>query len=206
MSRSHLRASDFREMPWKNGGGFTSELALRPPGASLTAGFVWRLSMAKIQQSGPFSAFPGYERLIMQLSGPPMELLHRRDSASSPIRAELARFAAYRFPGEWATEGKLGGGTAQDFNLMLRRGQAEGELRSFQLAPGTGEHLTLAQACFIYIWEGACEVRSEGEAAAVKVGKGEGYLIENEAGSALRLEAPLSLESPLLCIVAHVST
>ena len=51
--------------PWKNGGGCTTEIAIAPPGASLDA-FEWRISLATIAASGPFSAFPGVDRTLVQ--------------------------------------------------------------------------------------------------------------------------------------------
>ncbi|MDP1908248.1 MAG: HutD family protein, partial [Hyphomicrobium sp.] len=40
-----LRAKDYRRMPWKNGGGETTEIAISPEGAALDS-FDWRVSMA----------------------------------------------------------------------------------------------------------------------------------------------------------------
>ena len=55
-------------MRWKNGGGETAEIAVSPPGAALDA-FDWRLSMAKVETDGPFSAFPGIDRTLAILEG-----------------------------------------------------------------------------------------------------------------------------------------
>lgn len=52
-----IRASEYKTMPWKNGGGVTVEIAIHPPGASVNA-FDWRISMATVAQDGPFSSFP----------------------------------------------------------------------------------------------------------------------------------------------------
>ena len=40
-----LTAKDYRIMPWKNGGGTTTEIAVFPAGASLET-FEWRFSPA----------------------------------------------------------------------------------------------------------------------------------------------------------------
>ena len=43
-------------MPWRNGGGTTSEIVVEPgPGGR----FHFRLSIADVEASGPFSGFPG---------------------------------------------------------------------------------------------------------------------------------------------------
>lgn len=39
----HLHPSDYRVMPWKDGGGSTTEIAIEPPGSSLTEPFLWRV-------------------------------------------------------------------------------------------------------------------------------------------------------------------
>jgi hypothetical protein len=56
-----LRAADHRTMPWKNGGGETTEIAVSPPHAGL-ADFDWRISMAKVASDGSFSIFPEIDR------------------------------------------------------------------------------------------------------------------------------------------------
>ena len=61
-------------MPWKNGGGSTTEIAIAPAGASVSSGFDWRVSMADVVSDGPFSAFNGYDRQLALLSGGGMVL------------------------------------------------------------------------------------------------------------------------------------
>src|SRR5687768_11288563 len=70
MRMRHLKADNYRRQPWKNGGGFTTELMVEPDGDR----WLWRLSIANVEQSGPFSDFAGYERTLMLLSGEGMEL------------------------------------------------------------------------------------------------------------------------------------
>jgi uncharacterized protein len=61
-----IKRSSFATVPWKNGGGITHE-ALRVPAAG--AAFDWRVSLAQIDQSGPFSDFSGYRRAMVLLQG-----------------------------------------------------------------------------------------------------------------------------------------
>ena len=75
MSLKVLRAEDYPRMPWKNGGGSTEEIT-RDAGTGLD-GFGWRLSIADIGESGGFSTFAGYERVITVLQGDGMTLTRR---------------------------------------------------------------------------------------------------------------------------------
>ena len=69
-----VRPDGHRVMPWKNGFGTTTEIAIDPPTADVGGRFRWRLSIADVERSGPFSAFPGYERTIMVIAGNGMDL------------------------------------------------------------------------------------------------------------------------------------
>ena len=67
MSARVLRTADYRRMRWKNGGGWTTELAVSPePGADA---FDWRISIAEIESDGAFSTFPLCDRWIALLEG-----------------------------------------------------------------------------------------------------------------------------------------
>src|SRR5487761_727801 len=70
-----LQPQDYRRMPWKNGLGMTTELAVSPVGAGLNGRpFDWRVSLAEIETGCEFSLFPGYDRSILLSEGAGMEL------------------------------------------------------------------------------------------------------------------------------------
>lgn len=125
-----LRPADYRVMPWKNGLGTTTELVVEPSGAGLDA-FTYRLSMADLLATGPFSLFPGVDRVLVQLEGEPMTLVHEGGDAH-----ELELLVPYRFAGELATEGRLPRPPARDFNVMVRRDRASADLAVHRLAAG----------------------------------------------------------------------
>ena len=106
-----LRAADYPRMPWKNGGGSTEEIT-RDAGAGLD-GFGWRLSIADIGESGGFSMFAGYERVITVLQGEGMIL--RVDGQDTRPLLPLDPFA---FSGESQVSCALLGGPIRDFNLI----------------------------------------------------------------------------------------
>jgi hypothetical protein len=105
------------DTPWKNGLGRTRELACWPAGSSLGA-FDWRVSIATIGASAPFSRFDGIDRTIMLLSGPGVRL----SSADGTLDQRLDRpCRPFSFAGELALEGEPLGGESRDFNVMTRR-------------------------------------------------------------------------------------
>lgn len=61
-----IRRSSFAAIPWKNGGGITHEAIRVPPTGDA---FQWRVSVAQIDSSGPFSDFSGYQRRMALLQG-----------------------------------------------------------------------------------------------------------------------------------------
>src|SRR5690349_9614552 len=70
---------DFVVMPWKNGKGTTTQFAIHPPGSSIADNsFVWRLSSATMSESGPFSSYPQYTRILIHTEGSPTLHLHMK--------------------------------------------------------------------------------------------------------------------------------
>ena len=61
-----LARREYTCQPWRNGGGETAEIAVRPGAGS---DFLWRLSLATITRSGPFSTFPGVSRIFTLVEG-----------------------------------------------------------------------------------------------------------------------------------------
>jgi len=113
-----LRAGDHLVMPWKNGGGATTQIALAPEGAGLE-GFDWRVSMARVSEDGPFSAFPGIDRTLAVLDGAGI-VLEIEGRAPCEVTADGAPAA---FPGDAATIGRLIDGPIADLNVMSVRGR-----------------------------------------------------------------------------------
>lgn len=110
-----FRVSDRVFRPWKNGGGETAEITVSPLGADFD-NFDWRISTAIVATSGPFSTFPGVDRVLTVLEGGAMVLTvgtqdHRLDSGSAP----------FAFPGDLSAAAQLADKALLDFNVMVRR-------------------------------------------------------------------------------------
>lgn len=110
---------DLPRQPWKNGSGFTREIAAEPFGALAPGDFLWRVSVADVDASGPFSSFPGMDRIIIQLNGGSM-LLHFVDGRSERLRP----LEPFSFPGEAAVHCEISGDRSSDLNVFVRRGLA----------------------------------------------------------------------------------
>ncbi|MBA3446439.1 MAG: HutD family protein [Pseudaminobacter sp.] len=113
-----IRAADCRRMPWKNGGGETTEIAVSPPVAGLDD-FDWRLSMARVESSGPFSMFPGIDRTLAILDGEGI-ILHVEDRIPFGLTGKSDPLP---FPADVPTRANLVAGAVTDLNMMTRRGR-----------------------------------------------------------------------------------
>ena len=114
-----LPASSYRAMPWRNGLGTTTEIAVEP-GAD--GRFRWRLSIADVPRSGPFSRFDGYDRVIAVVAGAGMHLA----VAGTPAVRLDRDSAPHGFPGEAPTDCTLIDGPIRDFNLIFDRSTTKG--------------------------------------------------------------------------------
>lgn len=144
-----INFEDLRTTPWKNGGGVTREIACFPQHASFDD-FAWRISIADVSQSGPFSVLPGIDRIIALLDGDGMQLRFddgRQHALSTPL-------VPFRFRGEDRVQAELMGAASRDFNLMLRRDMVDGSLAVFrEVATLECEPGFLALFCAAGRWE-----------------------------------------------------
>ncbi|WP_223217566.1 HutD/Ves family protein [Paraburkholderia phenoliruptrix] len=122
-----IRAAQLVASPWKNGGGVTREVAAHPADAGLDT-FVWRVSVADVARAGPFSRFAGIDRTLVLLAGAGMLLDEVQSDAAATTHALTQPLDVARFAGEARIDARLVDGATRDFNLMVRRGFAQGEL------------------------------------------------------------------------------
>ena len=117
--RQALGPADFQKMPWKNGLGVTTELAVaRRPGED---GFDWRISTATVASPGPFSAFAGIDRSLAIVRGGALTL----NIEGHPDVTLTTRTPPCAFGGELAVRCTplldTAGVPIDDFNVMTRR-------------------------------------------------------------------------------------
>ena len=115
-----IHLADVPATPWRNGGGLTRELAAWPSDGT----WRWRMSVAEVTASGPFSRFEGITRWFAVLKGAGVVLTVRTPSDSvdaGPCEHRLTLTdPALCFDGDATTHCALMGGPTQDFNLMVR--------------------------------------------------------------------------------------
>jgi len=125
-------------MPWRNGLGTTLEIARAP---AAPAQFQWRLSLATVAHSAPFSSYPGYRRSVSLIEGAGFQL-DVEGQAAARLRAVGD---SIQFPGDAATTCTLIDGPSTDLSLMVLEpgsilsvtaSPCEGE-RAYRAAPGT---------------------------------------------------------------------
>jgi uncharacterized protein len=106
--------------PWRNGGGLTRDLLAWPDAVAWQC----RISVADVERSGPFSAYPGVDRCFTVLQGAGV-VLHlpggprRLTACSAPLAFDGA-----------ATPGcDLVDGATLDLNLMVQRDAGSGGMQ-----------------------------------------------------------------------------
>ena len=115
-----IRAADYIEQRWKNDGGVTHEIA-----ADAESPPAWRISVATIEQSGPFSDFRGYDRTIVALEG-------RVTLTVNGETIPLVELEPIAFAGEAQVACAIEGHLARDFNVMTLRSEFSHDIEIVQ--------------------------------------------------------------------------
>jgi hypothetical protein len=109
-----IHRSSFTAVPWKNGGGVTHEAIRVPPRGDP---FLWRVSVATVDSSGPFSDFSGYQRKMVLLQGKGVAL-----EFGSGQQGTLRSVGDWlEFDGAMPTRCELLDGPCVDLNLMVSK-------------------------------------------------------------------------------------
>jgi hypothetical protein len=108
-----VRFAELTAVPWRNGGGVTREVM--SAGGSGSQGFDWRISIAEVNEPGPFSAFPGVDRIITVVEGEGMDLV------IDGVEHALGLHELLRFDGASRSECTRLAGPVRDLNVMTRR-------------------------------------------------------------------------------------
>jgi environmental stress-induced protein Ves len=140
--------------PWRNGRGVTRPLA--------SSGDDWRVSLAQVDQDGPYSRFEGMQRTSVVVSGEGILLQHQQ------TQVELPPFAPARYDGEHQWFARLYGGPVMALNVMTRKGRYQATVRSIvrdTIVPPGGSVVIVA-------FNGACSYAVDGARATAFVSPG----------------------------------
>jgi environmental stress-induced protein Ves len=163
MSLRLIPANEYRRERWRNGLGWTREIARNPADSEQ---WDWRLSIAEVDNDCAFSAFPGCDRVLMLLSGNGMELQFD-DGEASTVAPPHGRVA---FAGERGLQCRLLDGPTTDFNAIVRR-----DRRTLQVLhrPLVGSMVFFAEAGVlwaIHLMAGRATIKSAGESVSLDAG------------------------------------
>jgi uncharacterized protein len=189
-----LEPADYRTMPWKNGGGVTTEIAAHPSGTALDA-FAWRVSVAQVDRDGPFSQFPGIDRTIVLLEGAGMRLTGGGRDAD--LRTP---FEPHAFAGDDAIDCVLVAGPVRDFNAMFRRGRAQGRVAVVRRG---GAEIAPTEFRLVYAAKGAHECAIPGR-PPVALLPGHAVLVGSAEGSEGNLIAIRPLAADAVALVVSI--
>jgi uncharacterized protein len=134
-----LTPAHYRAIPWKNGGGISTDIATD----SATGGEVWRFGRTPIPVAGPFSDYTGYDRVQVVIKGRGLVL----DGPQGEIDLRTP-FTLVRYRGELPLVSRLEAGPVEVVNLIGQRAKVSVDMqildagKSLQL--GKGLHFAYA--------------------------------------------------------------
>ncbi|MCG8285230.1 HutD family protein [Acinetobacter seifertii] len=165
-----IRADQYTKMLWKNGAGFTLEIARSQGGAD----FEWRISMADVTTSGPFSLFPNKQRIISVLDGQGM-VLHVDDLPAKTLNQD----DIFAFHGESQVQSELVDGAIRDLNLIYDPAKFHAR---FQWLNDAAEQAFISSADLIFIFNLSGETQVSVEGGLFQLAAYETLKIEKKSG------------------------
>jgi len=156
------RARDRVSVPWKNGGGLTQEVGRGPDAEGDDgAGFAWRISLADVEASGPFSSYDGVDRVIVLLDGPTMRL------TVDGVVHDLRPLEPFAFDGAARTECELPAGPTRDLNVMTAQGWVTAAVEILRLGPDVAVDVAAGEPLVLLAIDGPVTASSYGLVEAV---------------------------------------
>ena len=159
MSWKLVNLVDVTPTPWRNGGGVTRELAAWPDHGNWS----WRMSVAEVDASGPFSSFPGVTRWFAVLQGAGVQL--QIDGVKRNLRHNDEPLT---FDGNSVTDCQLLEGSTRDFNLMVRTSHGDSSMQRIQGLFGV--RLNAPKIIAVYAIDTGAIVQFEHEKLSVEAG------------------------------------
>ena len=159
-----LRPADYVTTQWS--GGTTTQLTIAPENAVYAdRDFLWRVSSATVElEESDFTSLPDFHRYISTVRGD-MVLSHNGGAELTLHPGDV-----HDFDGGDDTHSR---GRCTDFNLMLRKGKADGLMGALRLSSGEApfEPEPKAETVLLYCAAGQCAVRCGAEESPLSTGE-----------------------------------
>ncbi|MCC6270846.1 MAG: HutD family protein [Microbacteriaceae bacterium] len=146
--RNVIAWKDLTAEPWRNGDGVTRQILSRRRSGSDTwlpaaDDWDWRLSIADVDSSGPFSSFPGMTRILTVIEGVSVTL-----TVDGAVE-ELEKLRPFRFDGGAESSAVLPHGSIRDLNLIARTSTVDAQVRIETLSAARPHLVSEGQYCVI---------------------------------------------------------
>jgi uncharacterized protein len=151
MLTRHLPAWEFTRQRWANARGWTREIHRHPAGSER---FEWRASIAEIDQPGPFSPFPGFQRQLVLLEGTLLQL-----QVGSTLHSLRPPYQRVDFRGDEAVVADLPDGPVRAFNLIHCPTRWQAEILPRPLVGPMVFFAEPGQQWLIYLVRGECALK-----------------------------------------------
>ena len=159
--------AETRTEAWANGGGTTRTIAMA--WGPTHDDWIWRVSVARIEQSGPFSEFHQTDRQLTLMEGTGLTLVCPKATISLHTPGDSLHFA-----GDIPVFATLAHGPVSAWNVMWKRGIATCHSRLYTGATSEVHELDQGVETIVVVMEGSDVVRIKGEGYEVDLLPGEG--------------------------------
>jgi hypothetical protein len=159
-----LSPEAFKTIPWKNGLGHTTELAINN-GGNLDD-FDWRLSIASVVNDGEFSNFSGYQRNLVLIEGSGLIL----DHGNGDIDKLTNLLDIAHFDGGNKTYGSLVNGAIKDFNVITNQQSYNAQVDSYTGSKKLSFTPTVKTVAFVYSLTDKTKIQSKQQSLQLPVG------------------------------------
>lgn len=161
-----IRQSDYKEMPWKNGGGVTREIACHKQQNKM----IWRLSIAEVLADGPFSTFEDHHRILTVIKGDGMRLVSEQSEIEANLRQPVS------FDGSEAIYGYCKSKPIFNFNLIFDPKAIAADVQVMHDLASLTDNSTDCDASIMHLLTGDVTFEGEGVLHA-----GDTYIFEDNS-------------------------
>jgi uncharacterized protein len=178
--------------PWKNGRGQTAQIAIEKTDSTREEElFLWRLSTAPITQDGPFSEFPGCERLLYLVDGQELSLHFPLEQKT--LRVLPGQVAS--FSGESQVIAKIPNGAVTDLGLIYSRQSVTARMNEIKVKKLPKSFVLNSPSAILYLAAGSLTITTYPGEHRYSISPGDCVRFKNLPKSASNQERLVMLET-----------